>query len=125
MTGRDEGGAGHGVAGNGERDRHQIEVQRAEIGLGPADPRTQQRKARAGGDTGRGRDVPRLIEKEPGQIEPVEADDGARGQDRGDNQVLAHATPRRSRPRPRGRTEPDAAGGRRRSIRHRARRNAT
>jgi hypothetical protein len=47
--------------------------------------------------------VPDLIEEEPGQVDPVEADDGGKRQDRGERQLVSHDPP----------------------LRHLARRNAT
>ena len=98
MTQRHESSADHGIPRDGERNRQQIEVEGTEISLGPADAGPQQRKARAGGNGRRRRDVAHVIEEEPRQVEAVEAHDGADGDDRSENQpsMSIHHRARRS-----------------------------
>ena len=86
---RDEGYSGEGIAGEQERDRQQIVVEGTEIRAGPADARTQQRERVPGGDAGRDGNVSRLIQEEPGQVEPVEAREGRDAEDAGENEPFA------------------------------------
>ena len=86
---RDEGDSGEGIAGEQERDRQQVVVEGTEIRAGPADARTQQRERVPGGDAGRDGHVSRLIQEEPGQVEPVEAREGRDAEDAGENEPFA------------------------------------
>ena len=86
---RDEGDSDEGIAGEEERDRQQIVVEGTEIGAGPADTRAQQRERVPGGDAGRDGNVSRLIQEEPGQVEPIEAREGRDAEDAGKNEPFA------------------------------------
>ena len=81
-------------------------VEGAEIRAGPADAGTQQRERVPGGDAGRDGNVSRLIQEEPGQVEPVEARDGRDAEDAGENEPFASGGNRgRSRERAAPRAE--------------------